>query len=76
MFIQVGRAVSGLMNIKKEKNEMPLVQKIELLSKFSDLLTRLTGFNIQLEESKNFSIKEINNYLLEIKQNIIKKTLL
>lgn len=76
MFIQVGRAVSGLMNIKKEKNEMPLVQKIELLSKFSNLLTRLTGFNIQLEESKNFSIKEINNYLLEIKQNIIKKTLL
>ena len=76
MFLQIGRAISGLMNIKREKGMMALTQRIELLNKFSNLLSKLTGFSIQLEEAKNNQIGEINDYLLEIKNNIIKKTLL
>lgn len=76
LFAQIGKGISGLMNIKKEKDNANIVKKIELLDRFSTALSRLSGFNIQLEESKNNSIDEINNYLLEMKQNIIKKTLL
>jgi hypothetical protein len=76
MFAQIGKGISGLINIKREKGDANIIKKIELLDRFSTALTRLTGFSIQLEESKNDSIDEINNYLLEIKQNIIKKTLI
>ena len=76
LFLQVGKAISGIMTIKREKGTMDLTLKIELLNKFSNLLSKLTGFNIQLEESKKYSINEIKNYLLKTKQNFIKKTLL
>jgi DNA-directed RNA polymerase specialized sigma24 family protein len=76
MFAQIGKGVSGLMNIKREKGDANIVKKIELLDRFSTALSRLTGVNIQLEESKNNSIDEINNYLLKMKKNIIKKNLI
>lgn len=74
MFLQIGKGISGLMNIKREKSDVNLIKKIELLDKFSTALSNLTGVTIKLEE--NNSIDEINNYLLEINKNFVKKTLI
>ena len=76
MFIQIGKGVSGIMNIKREREDASIVKKIELLDKFSRVLSNLTGFNIQLEESNKSKLIEINNYLFENHLKFIKKTLI
>jgi len=76
LFIQIGAGVSGLMNIKRERGDINLIKKIELLDKFSKVFSNLTGFKIQLEEGKKNAVDEINTYLLEVNKNFVKKILI
>ena len=68
-------AISTAFNVEKTVKEMLASRRPNELRRLSKIFSKLSGFNIMFE-NKDSSINEINDYLLEIKNNFVKKILI
>jgi hypothetical protein len=68
-------SIKSSFDVEKKVKELLASRRPQELRRLSKIFSGISGVNIQLE-NKNYSIDEINNYLLKIKQNFIKKILI
>lgn len=67
--------IENVYNIKEKVRKYLNDTRYAELNRFSNIFSKLSGQDIQFEQ-KESSIDKINNYLLEIKNNFIKKILI